>query len=363
MLRADPIHATPHYQGSGALVSQTAVSRSLEPRARRETAVIVQGLTKSYSRVKAVDDIAFKIEQGEIFAFLGPNGAGKTTTMRMMLGLVRPTHGRISVFGVDAVAQAGKVRRMVGYVPQEVSVYSELTGYENLLLYAKLYGVPREHRERRIHELLGYLELQDRVNDLVQTYSGGMMRRLELGQALVNRPRLLLLDEPSVGLDPTAKRAIWDLIERMRTELGSTVFFTSHDMTEADTFSDTVAIMNRGRLVVTGDPKELKSSVAREVLTVYSDAPSCSARLEELGYKVVANSSDGRFELFVSEGEREIPLILDGLRAGGVEVEAVSLNKPTLEDVFLKYAGTRLEDQATWTETRRRRRTFRRRVR
>ncbi len=219
-----------------------------------QEAIVAHELTKQYPRIRAVDDVSFTVHSGEIFGLLGPNGAGKTTTVRMLLTLIVPTSGSATLFGVDVTRDAEKARRMAGYVPQDVSVDGDLTGYENLLLYAKLYGVPRRERESRMREVLAYLDLQDRANDLVKTYSGGMMRRLEIAQVLVNRPRILFLDEPSIGLDPGARRIIWDLITKLRNEFSTTVLLTTHDMNEADVLCDRIGIMDRGQIGPTGYP-------------------------------------------------------------------------------------------------------------
>jgi ABC-2 type transport system ATP-binding protein len=261
---------------------------------------------------------------------------------------------------MNASTQAQRVRQTAGYVPQDVSVDGELTGYENILIYSKLYGVPRKTREPLIKEVLGYLDLEDRASDMVSHYSGGMMRRLEIAQALVNRPKILFLDEPSIGLDPSAKRIIWGLVKRLRDEFDTTILLTTHDMNEADMLCDRIGIMNRGRLVTVDHPAQLKASVGGDVVTISSKTPGCAAKLKELGYSVIRESEEGETDLLVTNGERLIPQLLGSLRGNGVEVEAVSLKKPTLDDVFLKYTGVRMEEGETFTEARRTRRTFRR---
>jgi ABC-2 type transport system ATP-binding protein len=325
--------------------------------------IIVQNLTKDYARVRALDDVSFIVKADEIFGLLGPNGAGKTTTIRLLLTLIRPTAGRISVMGIDALSQPEKIRQIAGYVPQDVSVDGELTGYENVLMYSKLYGLPRRGRREAIEEILGLLELDDRAGDLVRTYSGGMMRRLEIAQALVNRPKLLFLDEPSIGLDPGAKRIIWELIRRLRSEFGTIVFLNTHDMNEADALCNRIGILNKGRLVTVGSPADLKETVGGDVLSIDSETPGFLEHLKALGHAPISESAAGHADIFVSNGERLIPHILESLKARGVEVEAVSLKKPSLDDVFLKYTGTRIEAGDSWKEARRTRRTFRRMVR
>lgn len=279
-----------------------------------ETAVEALDIVKAYPRVKAVDGISFAIEKGEIFGLLGPNGAGKTTTIRMLLTLIHPTSGQIRILGEDALAHPERVRQMSGYVPQDVSVDGELTGYENILMYSKLYGVPARERNKRIAEALEYLELKDRANDMVNTYSGGMMRRLEIAQALVNQPRVLFLDEPSIGLDPIAKRNIWDHVEKLRSEFRTTIIMTTHDMTEADELCDRLGIINKGKLVTTGEPAKLKTSVGGDIIRLSTKNLDCSLVLKDAGYAVIPEATKGYCDLVVSDGERLIPRLLETLR-------------------------------------------------
>ena len=325
-----------------------------------ESAIIVQDLIKIYPRVKAVDKVSFTVEPGEIFGLLGPNGAGKTTTIRVLLTLIKPTAGQISILGINALAHPNKVRQFAGYVPQDVSVDGELTGYENILMFSKLYGIPSRGRKEAIDEILGYLDLQDRAKDMASTYSGGMMRRLEIAQALVNRPKLLFLDEPSIGLDPIAKRVIWRLIKKLRQEFGTVVFINTHDMNEADVLCDRIGIMEKGKLVTIGSPAQLKALVGGDVLTLVAKNPAFAEKVRELGYSAITESPNGQIDLLVSNGERLIPHLIESLTATGIEVDAVSLKKPTLDDVFVKYTGARIEAGESWAETRRTRRTFRR---
>lgn len=325
-----------------------------------ENAIIVQDLIKNYPKVKAVDKVSFVVKPGEIFGLLGPNGAGKTTTIRILLTLIKPSGGQINILGINALTHPNEVRQFAGYVPQEVSLDSELTGYENILMYSKLYGIPSRGRKEAINEILGYLDLKDRANDMANTYSGGMMRRLEIAEALVNRPKLLFLDEPSIGLDPSAKRIIWGLIKKLRKEFGAAVFINTHDMNEADELCDRIGIMNRGKLVMIGSPSQLKASVGGDVLTLTSKTAGFAKKVKELGYSAITKSPDGQIDLLVSNGERLIPQLIESFTTKGIEVETVSLKKPTLDDVFLKYTGTRIETDGSWAETRRTRRTFQR---
>jgi len=321
----------------------------------------VKNLTKKFGHFAAVDDVSFQVGEGEIFGLLGPNGAGKTTAIRCLLTLIRPTSGGAKISGIDVLKHPGQVRQLCGYVPQDVSVDGDLTGYENLLFYAKLYYVPSSERRRRIQEALDFMQLTDRANSMVKSYSGGMMRRLEIGQVLVNQPRILFLDEPSIGLDPSAKRDIWDYVIRLRSEFDTTILLTTHDMLEADELCDRIAIMNRGRIVETGSPEQLKAGLGGDVVSFTTSAADCSALLRQLGYQLLSRSPDSVYDIVVSNGDQEIPRILEELKNHGIVTESVSLKRATLDDVFLRYAGKRIdESEADWQSIRMTRRTVRR---
>jgi ABC-2 type transport system ATP-binding protein len=323
--------------------------------------IIVQNLTKFYPRVKAVDNVSFTVDAHEIFGLLGPNGAGKTTTIRLLMTLIKPTKGEMNILGFNAKTQSAKIRQLSGYVPQDVSIDSDLTGYENILMYSKLYGLPARGRKEAINEILDYLDMKERSKDMAGTYSGGMMRRLEIAQALVNRPKLLFLDEPSIGLDPGAKRIIWDLIKKLRKEFGTIVFINTHDMNEADTLCDRIGIMEKGKLAIIGSPSELKDSLGGDILTVTSKKPGLLAGVKELGYSTITESVNGQIDLLVNNGERLIPQLVESLQTHGIDVDSVSLKKPTLDDVFLKYTGARIDSEdSTFKQARQTRRTFRR---
>jgi ABC-2 type transport system ATP-binding protein len=321
----------------------------------------VKNLTKRFGPYTAVDDVSFQVGKGEIFGLLGPNGAGKTTTIRCLLTLIKPSSGEARISGIDVLGNPQQVRQLCGYVPQDVSVDGDLTGYENLLLYAKLYYVPSAVRKKRIQEALEFMELTDRANSLVKTYSGGMMRRLEIGQVLVNQPQVLFLDEPSIGLDPVAKRVIWDYVIRLRDEFDTTILLTTHDMLEADELCDRIAIMNLGKIAVTGSPEQLKARLGGDVVSVSTSEADCGTVLRQLGYQLLSQSGDGVCDLVVSQGDQEIPRILEELKHHGIMTKSVSLKQATLDDVFLQYAGKRIGDSETdWRSTRMMRRTLRR---
>ncbi|MBV8994887.1 MAG: ATP-binding cassette domain-containing protein [Pseudonocardiales bacterium] len=218
-------------------------------------------LSRCFGAVRAVDGVDFTVLPGELFGLLGPNGAGKTTTIRVLTTLIPADSGSACIFGVDVRREPMRVRRMLGYVPQQLSADGSLTGYENVWLYARLFDVPRREREGRIREVLDGMGLADAAGRLASTYSGGMIRRLELAQALVNRPRLLVLDEPTIGLDPVARAGVWERVEALREELGMTVLLTTHYMEEAETLCDRVALVHRGRLRALGTPGELRAEL------------------------------------------------------------------------------------------------------
>jgi ABC-2 type transport system ATP-binding protein len=321
----------------------------------------VDSLTKRFGQFTAVDTVSFQVDKGEIFGLLGPNGAGKTTTIRCLLTLIPPTAGQASVAGIDVLKKPQQVREASGYVPQDVSVDGDLTGYENLLFYAELFHVPRSVRKERIREVIRFMELTDKANQLARNYSGGMMRRLEIGQVLVNRPSVLFLDEPSIGLDPVAKRMVWDYIKQLRDEFDATILLTTHDMNEADHLCDRIAIMNGGRIAVIGPPAKLKTELGGDIITITSDNSNCREVLQQLGYQLLPRSQDSACDLVVDDGERKIPEIIDKLKSQGVSTASVSLKIGTLDDVFLKYAGQRIgEGDLTWQTTRAVRRTARR---
>ena len=226
------------------------------------------GLTKRFGEVTAVDDFTIAVPEGEAFGLLGPNGAGKTTIIRMLTTLLPPSAGSARIAGCDLLREPMGVRRAIGYVPQALSVDGALSAYENLLIFAKLYDIPRKERAGRIEYALALVGLTDAAGRLVREFSGGMIRRLEIAQSTLHRPRLLFLDEPTVGLDPLAREAVWEHIKKLRSELGTTLFLTTHYMDEADGLCNRLAIMHRGQLAITGSPAELKASLGREDATL-----------------------------------------------------------------------------------------------
>jgi ABC-2 type transport system ATP-binding protein len=324
-------------------------------------AIEVEHLTKVYpGGIRAVDDISFDVDEGEIWGFLGPNGAGKTTTIRMITTLAVPTSGSIKVFGLDVSSDPSKVRSMLGYVPQAVSVDGDLTAYENLLIFAKLFDVKKSERRERIREALEYMDLSARANDLVKHFSGGMMRRLEIAQSLVNRPKILFLDEPSIGLDPASRLRTWGYIKRLNSEYGVTIFITTHDMEEADELCERLAIMNGGKIAISGAPQDLKRSLGGDLITVKTSVRPPSAIPPNLG--VVAGVEDNALKIVSPTGDAVLPQIIDYLRNKGVTIQSISMSTPSLDDVFMKYTNVGLDTKGSYRETREARKSFQRRA-
>jgi ABC-2 type transport system ATP-binding protein len=321
-------------------------------------AVVVENLVKAYPPdIRAVDAIDFTVDSGEIYGLLGPNGAGKTTAIKMIIGLIKPTSGSLRLFGVDVTKSPQAARRLLGYVPQNVSVDGDLSGYENLLIFSRLFFVGPGERKERIASALEYVGLGGRANELVKHYSGGMMRRLEVAQALVNRPKILFLDEPAIGLDPGSRREIWESIRQLRRDFGTTIFITTHDMSEADYLCDRIAIMDSGKIVVTGSPSQLKESLGGDVVTFQLAHPGPALTLPvDLGQ--VVHQDDSTIKVLTHDGHKTAPPMVLALRDQGIEIQSMSIDVPSLDDVFLKYTRKRLDEHGNISEARATRRTI-----
>jgi len=316
-----------------------------------ENLVEVKGLVKIYQgKIRALDGVDLSIKAGQIFALLGPNGAGKTTLMRILTTQLKPTSGQAFIFGRDVVKKAAEVRTCIGYVPQEMSVWTDITGYENLLIYAKIYGIPAKDRKKKVWEALESMGLGGFAKALVKTFSGGMIRRLEVACALLLKPEIMFLDEPTIGLDPSARKAVWEKILTFKREFGTTVFFNTHYMDEADLYSDEIAIIDRGRMVKLGTAEELKHSIKRDVIRLGLGSRSAGESvLNKLrGLSLVNEVSADNSELTIAVGDVEaaLPAVIEVLRNEGIPIAKIAATKPTLDDVFLAYAGTSLQAQA-----------------
>jgi ABC-2 type transport system ATP-binding protein len=320
-------------------------------------AIEVKGLVKVYDgKFRALDGVDLTVEAGRVFALLGPNGAGKTTLMRILTTQLRPTSGEAHVFGLDVARDGAKVRRLVSYVPQEISVWTDISGYENLLTYAEIYGMAPSEREAVIWDALECMGLGEVADNLVKTYSGGMIRRLEIACAMLIKPEIMFLDEPTIGLDPSARKIVWERLSSFRKEYGTTIFFNTHYMDEADLYSDEIAIINAGRIVRSGSSEELKRSVGGEVILLSLGGDGAGEKvlgrvkgLEPVSY-VIANGSE--LSVIVEDAETALPSLMEVLRSEGIPIKKISMTKPTLDDVFLKYAGVRLESTGRISEVR-----------
>ena len=311
-------------------------------------AIRVEGLTKVFGTLVAVDHISFEVADGEIFGLLGPNGAGKTTTISMLTTLLTPTEGTAEVAGADIVRARDRVREQIGVVFQEPALDTNLTGRENLDFHARMYGIGRTEREERIRAVLALVELSDRADALVAEYSGGMKRRLEIARGLIQHPRILFLDEPTLGLDAQTRRHIWEYIRTLNRERGVTVILTTHYMEEADHLCDRVAIIDRGRIAVLDTPEKLKEALGGDAITlsVDGDAEPLLKALAGLPWVKQAGVASGAITLTVEQGERHIPALIAAAGSAGVAVTAVNLRKPSLEDVFIQVTGRSIREGA-----------------
>jgi ABC-2 type transport system ATP-binding protein len=311
-------------------------------------AIETHQLTKAYGSLKAVDSLDIAVEPGEIFGLLGPNGAGKTTAISMLCTILKPTSGSATVNGFDIVKEANKVRKSIGIVFQDPSIDDRLTGRENLYMHANLYGVPAAEQKERINRILKLVELEDRANDLLRTYSGGMRRRLELGRGLIHYPKVLFLDEPTVGLDPQTRDHIWKYIKELKQAHDITVVLTTHYMDEADRLSDRIAIVDHGKLVILDSPAKLKDTLEGDVIVVRANNVNALAELAAKWLGITKTTIvDGALEITVRNGKAVMPRIMELAAQNNIYVESLLLREPNLEDVFLHYTGRTIREDAT----------------
>jgi ABC-2 type transport system ATP-binding protein len=311
-----------------------------------EDVIKVEGLTKVFNHsLTAVDHIDFSVKQGEIFGFLGPNGAGKTTTISMLITVLKPSEGKATVLGGDIAKQSLEVRSSIGVVPQEYTADEDLTGYENIILCADLYGIPRTTSKKRSMDLLKLVELTDFKDKRVQTYSGGMRRRLELACGLINRPKVLFLDEPTLGLDVQTRAATWNYVKMLKKEFGMTLFLTTHYLEEADALCDRIAIIDHGKIVVIDTPTALKDSLGGDIITLSIQKDTdINELISKIEHVKEVKKENGGYIIKTASGEATAPLIIEALRKNGHVVTKLSLAKPTLNDVYLQYTGKSMRD-------------------
>jgi len=313
-------------------------------------AIKINGLTKVFDDLVAVDHVNINIAEGELFGLLGPNGAGKTTLIKMLATLLMPTSGTAKVSRYDVTKDPDKVRRCIGIIFQDPSLDNRLTGKENLDFHARMYGMDRELRKERMSEVLDLVELKDKANVLVENYSGGMKRRLEIARGLMHHPEVLFLDEPTLGLDPQTRRHIWEYIKELNEKEDITIILTTHYIEEADYLCDRVAIIDYGKIVALDAPKNLKDSIGADIISLElsnSADKNFATMLNKLRWIKKMKEHDGFLDLSVKNGEKRIPEIMNIAQKAGVVVQSVSLRKPTLEDVFLHYVGKTIREEET----------------
>jgi ABC-2 type transport system ATP-binding protein len=308
-------------------------------------AIHIKNLTRQFNDLVAVDNISFDIEHGEIFGFLGPNGAGKTTTLSMLSTMLKPTSGTATINGIDIENDEDGVRKSIGIVFQDQSLDEELTAWENMDFHGRLYRIPADIRKQRITELLRLVELEDRKDDIVKTFSGGMRRRLEIARGLLHHPSVLFLDEPTLGLDPQTRNHLWQYIATLAHEKGITIILTTHYMEEADRLCNRVAIIDHGKIIALDTPQNLKDGIGGDVVTIRSsDTAAIVATLTEPWITRVEQYND---EVIVSlqNVEQHISTIVTLLNTHQVPIQSIAIHKPTLEDVFLSFTGKTIREE------------------
>ena len=301
----------------------------------------VENLVKKYGELAAVDDISFTVAPGEIFGFLGPNGAGKTTTINILCTLAKPTSGKAFLNGFDVVRQRSQVRQSIGIVFQDPSLDERLSGLQNLRFHAMVYHVPSSIREQRIEEVLKMTELWDKRESDVRTYSGGMKRRLELARGLLHCPRVLFLDEPTLGLDPQTRTRIWEYILELRRLEGTTIFLTTHYMDEAER-ADRIAVIDYGKLVALDTPEGLKGIVGKDIVSLKTDNNDNAAEELKRRYQIDSRHDGGELTFEVLRGEEFLP---EFIREFGIKISSISLRHPSLDDVFIKLTGHEIREE------------------
>ncbi len=306
-----------------------------------DNAIEVKNLVKNYGQLIAVNDVSFNVGQGEIFGFLGPNGAGKTTTIRMLCTLARPSSGQATVNGFDVVQQQRQVRQSIGLVFQDPSLDEKLSAIQNMRFHAMIYDMPSSIRESRIEEVMNMVELWDRRNNKVVNYSGGMKRRLELARGLLHNPRVLFLDEPTLGLDPQTRNRIWEYVTDLQKREGTTIFLTTHYMDEAEK-ANRIAIIDHGKIVAIDTPDKLKEMVAKDIITLKADDNVKAAEEIKSRYQLEVRTDSDELIFEKAGGEEFLPVFI---KEFDTRILSISLRRPSLDDVFLKLTGHQIREE------------------
>lgn len=308
-------------------------------------ALHIQNLTRRFNDLVAVDNISFDIDHGEIFGLLGPNGAGKTTTLSMLSTMLPPTSGSATVNGIDIGQDPDGVRRSIGIVFQDQSLDEELTAWENMDFHGRLYRIPAEIRKQRIVELLTLVELHDRRDDIVKTFSGGMRRRLEIARGLLHHPAVLFLDEPTLGLDPQTRNLLWNYIAALAKEKGITIILTTHYMEEADRLCNRVAIIDHGRIIAIDTPENLKEGLGGDLVTIRSPEPAAAAEALKEPWVVRVETHNDEVVVSLKNADQFVSTIVTLLNMRQIPITSIAVHKPTLEDVFLSFTGKTIREQ------------------
>ncbi|HBA27821.1 MAG TPA: ABC transporter ATP-binding protein [Nitrospinae bacterium] len=313
------------------------------------TAIEISELVKKFGTTTALDGVSFNINEGEFFGLLGPNGAGKTTLIRILTTLIKPTEGQAKVMGVDVKEMSAEVRKVIGVIPQAMTTDLDLTGYENMDIYARFYSIPKRERKERIEQLLEMVELKERAGELVAAYSGGMRRRLEIARGLIHKPSILILDEPTIGLDPQSRHVVWELLQKFRNEDSLTILMTTHYMDEAEILCSRLAIIDYGKIVAMDTIDALKKQLPQKDVVELSfsgvDSNKAVEETKKISFVHTAVTSDGTMRVSVDNGAQSIPVLIDLLKKIGAKVSSVILKQQTLEDVFIHFTGRPIREE------------------
>jgi ABC-2 type transport system ATP-binding protein len=314
-------------------------------------AIAVENLVKKFGDFTAVNNLSFEIKRGEVFGLLGPNGAGKTTTMSMLSTMLKPTYGQASVNGFDIRTNEDDVRKSIGIVFQDQSLDEELTAYENMDFHGRLYRIPKDTRQKKIAELLKLVELDDKKDNLVKTYSGGMRRRLEIARGLLHEPKVLFLDEPTLGLDPQTRNHLWDYIAKLNQEKGITIILTTHYMEEADKLCQRIAIIDKGEIIALDTSEKLKNDIGGDVITIVSSGrDNLYSAIESLPAIKNIELHDSSITIGLQNAEKHVAQIVNIASENGIPIDSLSIHKPTLEDVFLHFTGRTIREEEASTK-------------